>query len=128
MCNIEEFLKEIYKELNVFSNNVFLDYLPLKNATNATLNFNNIYITYTVKNVEDLRYKDNYILEIEFISKLENNIEVKKLCNTVDKSLNFKWLTNSKCKITRTNTHKLFFNDIEENKAYATLIYNVFKY
>ena len=53
--------KEICSLLNEF--NVYMDELPLKNEKDKKLNFlKEIYVTYSIKNASDFKYKNIFYL------------------------------------------------------------------
>lgn len=120
--------QEIYKIISI-NNNVFLDYLPLKDENNRELDYSkNIYITYTLKNIENLGYKNAIILELEVISNLDNRTKVQAKALELDKLLNYIFIDNCNAKIIRSNVYYMPFNDLEENKALVTLSYKILKY
>ena len=78
--------EELYKVISSCSDNVYLDYLPTTDENDNELDYlNNIYINYSLKNIEDLAYKDSIILEIEVVSSLMNKIKVQAKAVDVDK-------------------------------------------
>lgn len=80
--------EELYKVISSCSDNVYLDYLPTTDENDNELDYlNNIYINYSLKNIEDLAYKDSIILEIEVVSSLMNKIKVQAKAVDVDKLL-----------------------------------------
>ena len=120
--------QEIYKILSL-DNNLYLDYLPIKDENDNELDYiNNTYITYSLKNIEDLGYKDSIILEIEVVSDLSNKIDVQTKAFDIDKLLNNAWIENSSSKIIRSNVYFIPFDDLENKKSLVALSYKILKY
>ena len=98
--------EELYKLISSCSNNVYLDYLPTADENDNELDYlNNIYINYSLKNIEDLAYKDSIILEIEVVSGLMNKIKVQAKAVDVDKLLSGSWIKNCNAKVIRSNVY-----------------------
>ena len=89
---------------------------------------NSTYITYSLKNIEDLGYKDSIILEIEVVSDLSNKIDVQTKAFDIDKLLSNAWIENSSSKIIRSNVYFMSFDDLENKKSLVTLSYKILKY
>lgn len=120
--------QEIYKILSI-DNNLYLDYLPIKDENDNELDYlNNTYITYSLKNIEYLEYKDSIILEIEVVSDLSNKIKVQAKAFDIDKLLNNAWIDNCSSKIIRSNIYFMPFDDLENKKSLVTLSYKILKY
>lgn len=120
--------QEIYKILSE-GNNLYLDYLPIKDENDNELDYlNNTYITYSLKNIEDLGYKASIILEIEVVSDLSNKIDVQAKAFDIDKLLNNAWIDNCSSKIIRSNIYFMPFDDLENKKSLVTLSYKILKY
>ena len=120
--------KELYKLLSE-GNNLYLDYLPIEDEKGNKLDYlNKVYITYSLKNIEDLSYKDSIILEIEIVSELINKIDVQAKAFDIDKLLKDVWIENCGSKIIRSNIYYINFDDLEKNKALVTLSYKILKY
>ncbi|SCJ00030.1 Uncharacterised protein [uncultured Clostridium sp.] len=120
--------QEIYKILSL-DNNLYLDYLPIEDENDNELDYlNNTYITYSLKNIEDLGYKDSIILEIEVVSDLSNKIKVQAKAFDIDKLLNNTWVDNCNSKIIRSNVYYMPIDDLENNKSLVTLSYKILKY
>ena len=121
--------QEIYKLISIDDNNVYSDYLPSKDVDNNELDYSrNIYITYSIKNIEDLGYKDSIILELEVISNIENRTSVRDKALELDKLLNDTYIEKCDSKIIRSNVYFMPFNDLEDSKALITLSYKILKY
>lgn len=121
--------EEIYKLISIDGNNVYSDYLPSKDVDNNELDYiRNIYITYGLKNIEDLGYKDSIILELEVISNIENRTSVRDKALELDKLLNDTYIEKCDSKIIRSNVYFMPFNDLEDSKALITLSYKILKY
>lgn len=120
--------QEIYKLISV-NNNVYSDFLPSKDENDIDLDYSrNIYITYGLKNIEDLGYKDSIILELEVISNIENRTSVRDKALELDKLLNDTYIEKCDSKIIRSNVYFMPFNDLEDSKALITLSYKILKY
>ena len=120
--------QELYKLLSE-GNNLYLDYLPIKDENDNELDYlNNTYITYSLKNIEDLGYKDSIILEIEVVSDLSNKIDVQAKALYIDKLLNNTWIESCNSKIIRSNIYFMTFDDLENKKSLVTLSYKILKY
>ena len=110
--------EELYKVISSCSDNVYLDYLPTTDENDNELDYlNNIYINYSLKNIEDLAYKDSIILEIEVVSSLMNKIKVQVKAVELDKLLSGSWIENCCSKIIRSNVYFMPFDDLENNKT-----------
>ncbi|MBS4956567.1 MAG: hypothetical protein KHZ99_05920 [Clostridium sp.] len=121
--------EELYKLLSSCSDNVYLDYLPATDENDNELDYlNNIYINYSLKNIEDLAYKDSIILEIEVVSNLINKIKVQSKAVEVDKLLKNCWIENCYSKIIRSNVYFITFDDLESKQSMVTLSYKIYKY
>ena len=120
--------QEIYKLISV-NNNVYSDFLPSKDENDIDLDYSrNIYITYGLKNIEDLGYKDSIILELEVISNIENRTSVRDKALELDKLLTDTYIEKCDSKIIRSNVYFMPFNDLEDSKALITLSYKILKY
>ena len=121
--------EELYKLISSSSNNVYLDYLPTADENDNELDYlNNIYINYSLKNIEDLAYKDSIILEIEVVSGLMNKIKVQAKAVDVDKLLSGSWIKNCNAKVIRSNVYFMPFDDLENKQSMVTLSYKIYKY
>ena len=120
--------QEIYKILSI-DNNLYLDYLPIEDENGNELDYlNSTYITYSLKNIEDLGYKDSIILEIEVVSDLSNKIKVQAKALDIDKLLNNTWVDKCSSKIIRSNVYYMPIDDLENKKSLVTLSYKILKY
>lgn len=121
--------EELYKLISSCSDNVYLDYLPTTDENDNELDYlNNIYINYSLKNIEDLVYKDSIILEIEVVSGLMNKIKVQAKAVDVDKLLSGSWIKNCNAKVIRSNVYFMPFDDLENKQSMVTLSYKIYKY
>lgn len=121
--------EELYKLISGCSDNVYLDYLPTTDENDNELDYlNNIYINYSLKNIEDLSYKDSIILEIEVVSNLINKIKVQSKAVEIDKLLSGLWIENCCSKIIRSNVYFMPFDDLENKESMITLSYKIYKY
>lgn len=121
--------EELYRLISSCSDNVYLDYLPTTDKNDNELDYlNNIYINYSLKNIEDLAYKDSIILEIEVVSSLMNKIKVQAKAVEVDKLLSGLWIENCCSKIIRSNVYFMPFDDLENKQSMITLSYKIYKY
>lgn len=120
---MQELKKELYKLLNVNSNMVFLDFIPPKNEKDEELDYNNIFITYSLGNIEDLGDRQIIYLDIEIISKLDNRNLCEEKAEEIDSILNNTYIKNCNAKIVRDNIYFNKLNDLEENKAIVRLNY-----
>ena len=121
--------EELYKVISSCSDNVYLDYLPTTDENDNELDYlNNIYINYSLKNIEDLAYKDSIILEIEVVSGLMNKIKVQAKAVDVDKLLSGSWIKNCNAKVIRSNVYFMSFDDLENKQSMGTLSYKIYKY
>ncbi|WP_302579500.1 hypothetical protein [Clostridium saudiense] len=121
--------EELYKVISSCSDNVYLDYLPTTDENDNELDYlNNIYINYSLKNIEDLAYKDSIILEIEVVSGLMNKIKVQAKAVDVDKLLSGSWIKNCNAKVIRSNVYFMSFDDLENKQSMVTLSYKIYKY
>lgn len=121
--------EELYKVISSCSDNVYLDYLPTTDENDNELDYlNNIYINYSLKNIEDLAYKDSIILEIEVVSSLMNKIKVQAKAVDVDKLLSGSWIKNCNAKVIRSNVYFMPFDDLENKQSMVTLSYKIYKY
>lgn len=121
--------EELYKLLSSCSDNVYLDYLPATDENDNELDYlNNSYINYSLKNIEDLAYKDSIILEVEVVSSLSNKIQVQAKAIEIDKLLNKTWIESCNSKIIRSNVYFMPFDDLEDKQSLVTLSYKIFKY
>ena len=121
--------EELYKLISSCSDNVYLDYLPTTDQSYNELDYlNNIYINYSLKNIEDLAYKDSIILEIEVVSSLINKIKVQSNAVEVDKLLSGLWIENCNSKVIRSNVYFMTFDDLENKQSMVTLSYKIYKY
>jgi len=121
--------EELYKLISSCSDNVYLDYLPTTDENDNELDYlNNIYINYSLKNIEDLAYKDSIILEIEVVSSLSNKIKVQAKAVDVDKLLSGSWIKNCNAKVIRSNVYFMPFDDLENKQSMVTLSYKIYKY
>lgn len=121
--------EELYRLISSCSDNVYLDYLPAIDENDNELDYlNNIYINYSLKNIEDLGYKDSIILEIEVVSSLINKIKVQSKAVEVDKLLSGLWIENCDSKIIRSNVYLIPFDDLENKQCMITLSYKIYKY
>ena len=121
--------EELYKVISSCSDNVYLDYLPTTDENDNELDYlNNIYINYSLKNIEDLAYKDSIILEIEVVSSLINKIKVQSNAVEVDKLLSGLWIENCNSKVIRSNVYFMTFDDLENKQSMVTLSYKIYKY
>ncbi len=121
--------QEIYKLISIDDNNVYSDYLPLKDENDIDLDYSrNTYIAYILKNIEGLIYKDSIMLDVEITSALENRLKIRDKAIEIDKLLNNTYISNCDSKIIRSNVWYIPFNDLEEKKAMVTLSYKIFKY
>lgn len=121
--------QEIYKLISVNGNNVYSDFLPSEDENDIDLDYSkNIYITYFLKNIEDLGYKDSIILELEVISNIENRTSVRDKALELDKLLNDTYIEKCDSKIIRSNVYFMPFNDLKDSKALITLSYKILKY
>ena len=126
---MEVLQEELYKLISSCSNNVYLDYLPTTDENDNELDYlNNIYINYSLKNIEDLAYKDSIILEIEVVSSLMNKIKVQAKAVDVDKLLKNCWIKNFNSKVIRSNVYFMTFDDLENKQSMVTLSYKIYKY
>lgn len=126
--NLKLLQQELYKILSI-DNNLYLDYLPIEDENGNELDYlNSTYITYSLKNIEDLGYKDSIILEIEVVSDLSNKIDVQTKAFDIDKLLSNAWIENSSSKIIRSNVYFMSFDDLENKKSLVTLSYKILKY
>lgn len=126
---MEVLQEELYKLISSCSNNVYLDYLPTTDENDNELDYlNNIYINYSLKNIEDLAYKDSIILEIEVVSGLMNKIKVQAKAVDVDKLLSGSWIKNCNAKVIRSNVYFMSFDDLENKQSMVTLSYKIYKY
>ena len=126
---MEVLQEELYKLISSCSNNVYLDYLPTADENDNELDYlNNIYINYSLKNIEDLEYKDSIILEIEVVSSLMNKIKVQAKAVEVDKLLKNCWIENCNAKVIRSNVYFMTFDDLENKQSMVTLSYKIYKY
>lgn len=126
---MEVLQEELYKLISSCSNNVYLDYLPTADENDNELDYlNNIYINYSLKNIEDLVYKDSIILEIEVVSSLMNKIKVQAKAVEVDKLLSGSWIENCCSKVIRSNVYFMTFDDLENKQSMVTLSYKIYKY
>lgn len=120
--------EEIYKLISN-GNNVYSDYLPSKDENDIPLDYSrNIYISYALKNIEDLNYKNAMMLDVEVISNLENRLKVRDKAIEIDKLLKDTYISNCDSKVIRSNVWYIPFNDLEEKKSMVTLSYKIFKY
>lgn len=113
--------KEIYKLLKLYD--PFFSYLPSKDENDKELDFNNIYTVYKFTNIADEGYKKEVNLEIQIISKLENEASVLKQAVDIDKVINKTYLEPCNCRIVRENSYFIPINDFEDKKHYTTLNY-----
>lgn len=121
--------EELYKLISSCSDSVYLDYLPATDENDNELDYlNNIYINYSLKNIEDLAYKDSIILEVEVVSGLSNKIQVQAKAVEIDKLLNKIWIENCNSKIIRSNVYLIPFDDLENKQSMITLSYKIYKY
>ena len=121
--------EELYRLISSCSDNVYLDYLPATDENDNELDYlNNIYINYSLKNIEDLGYKDSIILEIEVVSSLINKIKVQSKAVDVDKLLKNCWIKNCNSKVIRSNVYLIPFDDLENKQCMITLSYKIYKY
>ena len=121
--------EELYKLISSCSDNVYLDYLPATDENDNELDYlNNSYINYSLKNIEDLAYKDSIILEIEVVSSLMNKIKVQAKAVEVDKLLSGSWIKNCNAKVIRSNVYFMPFDDLENKQSMVTLSYKIYKY
>ena len=126
---MEVLQEELYKVISSCSDNVYLDYLPTTDENDNELDYlNNIYINYSLKNIEDLAYKDSIILEIEVVSSLMNKIKVQAKAVDVDKLLKNCWIKNCNSKVIRSNVYFMTFDDLENKQSMVTLSYKIYKY
>lgn len=121
--------QEIYKLISV-NNNVYSDFLPSKDENDIDLDYSkNLYITYSLKNIEDIGDNENsIILELEVISNIENRTYVRDKALELDKILNYVYIDKYDSKIIRSNVWYIPFNDLEDNKALVTLSYKILKF
>lgn len=121
--------QEIYKLISVNGNNVYSDFLPSEDENDIDLDYSkNIYITYILKNIEDIGYKDSILLDVEVISSLENRLNVRDKALELDELLKDTYIEKCDSKIIRSNVYFMPFNDLEDSKALITLSYKILKY
>lgn len=121
--------QEIYKLISVNGNNVYSDFLPSKDENDIDLDYSkNLYITYSLKNIEDIGYKDSILLDVEVISSLENRLNVRDKALELDELLKDTYIEKCDSKIIRSNVYFMPFNDLEDSKALITLSYKILKY
>lgn len=121
--------QEIYKLISVNGNNVYSDFLPSKDENDIDLDYSkNLYITYSLKNIEDIGYKDSILLDVEVISSLENRLNVRDKALELDELLKDTYIEKCDSKIIRNNVWYMPFNDLEDRKSMVTLSYKIFKY
>lgn len=121
--------QEIYKTLFKITNNIYADYLPSNDENDKELDyFNNVYVVYSLRDIEDMGYKNNITLEIEVVSSLNNKGRVYTEALKIDKSLNNLYIENVNGKLVHPNVFFIPLDDLEEKKAIVTLNYKIFIY
>lgn len=126
--DLELLQKELYKILSTIAK-TYADSLPLKDINENELNYvRNTYITYSLKNIEDLGYKDSILLDVEVVSGSLNKLKVQDSAIKTDLLLNRKWIESCNAKLVRSNIYFMPFLDEEEDKFVVTLSYKILKY
>lgn len=120
---MQQLKKELYKLLNVNSNIVFLDFIPPKDENDNELDYNNIFITYSLGDIKDLGHRQIIYLDIEIISKLDNRSGCEEKAEEIDSILNNIYIKNCNAKIIHDDIYYNKLNDLEEDKTIIRLNY-----
>lgn len=125
--DLDQLKIEIYKLLSSY--NIYANYLPSKDEEDKELDyFNNVYVVYSLKDIEDMGYKNNISLEIQIVSSLDNKDKTENIALEIDKIFNGLYMENVDSKFIHPNIFYIPLDDLEDKKAIITLQYKIFIY
>lgn len=125
--DLDQLKIEIYKLLSSY--NTYANYLPSKDEEDKELDyFNNVYVAYSLKDIEDMGYKNNISLEIQIVSSLDNKDKTENIALEIDKIFNGLYIENVDSKFIHPNIFYIPLDDLEDKKAIITLQYKIFIY
>lgn len=125
--DLDQLKIEIYKLLSSY--NTYANYLPSKDEEDKELDyFNNVYVVYSLKDIEDMGYKNNISLEIQIVSSLDNKDKTENIALEIDKIFNGLYMENVDSKFIHPNIFYIPLDDLEDKKAIITLQYKIFIY